>query len=84
MRYWNYDLGYGMNPSFSILGIVFQVFFWGLIIMLVVKLFKRSHCCQHEDAEEIGGDKSLGIIKERYAQGEIDKKQFEQLKKDLS
>jgi len=88
MHYWNYDLGYGMNPGFSILGFVFQALFWGLIVLLIVRLFKHgsySHCCQHEDAEEeTAGDKSLDIVRERYAKGEIDKKEFEQLKKDLS
>lgn len=87
MRYWNYDLGYGMNPSFSILGFIFQVFFWGLVIMLIVKLFRSSHsshCCHSDAMEEAEEDKSLGIIKERYAKGEIEKKEFEQLKKDLT
>lgn len=92
MHYWNYDLGYGMNPGFSLLGFIFQVFFWGLIIWLIIKLFKgsSSHCCRHdhEDVEEAGQieseNKNLEIIKERYAKGEITKKEFEQLKKDLS
>ena len=88
MRYWNYDLDYGMYPGFSILGFLFQVLFWGMIIMLVVKIFKHSrhqhHCHDEMSDEEMNGDKSLGIIKERYAKGEIDKKEFEQLKKDLS
>ena len=90
MRYWNYDLGYGMNPGFSVLGFIFQVLFWGLVIMLIVKLFRSSHsshsshCCHNDEMEKVEEDKSLGIIKERYAKGEIDKKEFEQLKKDLS
>lgn len=87
MRYWNYDLGYGMNSGFSILGFVFQVLFWGLVVMLIVRLFKSSHsshCCHGGDEVEMEEDKSLLIAKERYAKGEIDKKEFEQLKKDLS
>jgi len=86
MRYWNYDLGYGMNPGFSVLGFVFQVLFWGLVIMLIMKLFRSSHSshCYHNDEEEMTEDQSLEIVKERYAKGEIDKKEFEQLKKDLS
>lgn len=89
MHYLNYGSGYySVNPGFSILGFVFQALFWSLIVLLIVKLFKhgsRSHCCQHEMTdEETTGDKSMGIIKERYAKGEIDKKEFEQLKKDLS
>jgi len=86
MHYWGYDSG--LYSGFSILGFLFQIFFWGLIIMLIIKLFRHgsnSHCCQHQMMEEeTVEDKSLGIIRERYAKGEIDKKEFEQLKKDLN
>lgn len=87
MQYWGY--GTGFNPGFSILGFVFQALFWGLIVMLIIRLFKESHhshCCHGHDGEmdESMVDQSIGIIKERYAKGEIDKKEFEQLKKDLS
>lgn len=86
MHYWGYGPGY--LSGFSILGFLFQVFFWGLVIMLIVKLFRgHSHgsCCGNQMVEEeITGDKSLEIVRERYAKGEIDKKEFEQLKKDLS
>lgn len=87
MHYWNYGPGYTLNPGFSILGFIFQVFFWGLIIVLIVKLFKGfSHHCYHnnDEMEEVEVDRSLTIVKERYAKGEIDKKEFEQLKKDLN
>jgi len=87
MRYWNYvPEYYSMNSGFSILGFVFQVLFWGLVIMLIMKLFRSSHsshCC-HNNEEEMTEDRSLEIVKERYAKGEIDKKEFDQLKKDLS
>ena len=86
MQYWGY--GTGFNPGFTFLGFVFHVLFWGLIIMLIFKFFKHGsyrHCCGHEmNEDEEMGDRSLEIIKERYAKGEIDKKEFEQLKKDLS
>lgn len=89
MRYWNYDLGYGMNPGFSILGFIFQVLFWWLIIMLIIKLFKWAGghgCCHGHQFEQIDQESNdnLEIIKTRYAKGEITKKEFDQLKKDLS
>lgn len=82
MNYWNY------SPTFGIFGFIFQILFWGLIIMLIVRLFKsshssHSHCCHNGEIDETTGDRSLEIVKERYAKGEIDKKEFEQLKKDL-
>jgi putative membrane protein len=83
MHYWSYGTGY--NPVFPVLGFIFQALFWGLIVLLIVKLFRghsHPHCCQHE-MEDNEGDNSLNIIKERYAKGEIDKKEFEQMKKDL-
>ena len=85
MRYWNYGPGYfSMDSGFSILGMILMVLFWGLVIMLVVKLVKSIGCHHHEGVEEVAQDRSLGIAKERYAKGEIDKKEFEQLKKDLA
>ena len=88
MHYWNYGPGYySLNSGFSVLGLILNILFWGLIIMLVVKIFKSSHsshCCMNDNAEEVSADRSIGIVKERYAKGEINKKEFDQLKKDLS
>lgn len=91
MHYWRYGTDYGFNPSFSILGFLFQVLFLWLIIMLVIKLFKWAHrsqheheCCSHQDETEVNENNNLEIVKARYAKGEIDKKEFEQLKKDLT
>ena len=89
MRYWSYGPGY--YSGFSILGFLFQVLFWWLIIMLVIKLFKWAHnsqhghgCCSHEEEVEVDDNNNLEIVKTRYAKGEIDKKEFEQMKKDLT
>jgi len=59
---------------------VFGVVFWGGLIALIVwgiaKLTKRG--------DTTSGRDPLDIAKERYAKGEISKKKFEQIKKDLS
>jgi putative membrane protein len=82
MHYWGY--GFGYNPIFSILGLIFQVLFWVLIIMLIVKLFRHADYHSSSEDDEVAGDRSLEIVRERYAKGEINKKEFEQLTKDLS
>ena len=60
-------------------GGIMMVAFWVLLIALIVWVIR-----------EIGGKNSrsnsnaLEILKERYAKGEIDKKEFEEKKKDLT
>ncbi len=95
MRYWNgvnHYGGWGMGGVGGWGSILFTVLFWGLIIALLVAIF--SHF-EHKDkvrqlTEEEDEDKQdssrpyVDIVKERYAKGEINKKEFEQLKKDLA
>jgi len=61
----------------------FGILFWVVIIVLVVWVVKTlansrdgSTVNRLNDAEE--------ILKQRYARGEINREQFEQMKKDLS
>jgi len=59
-----------------------MLLFWGLVILGVVVLFRyssRSERDNHHKEEKTSSD----ILKERYAKGEIDKKEFEEKKKDL-
>lgn len=69
---------------------IFMVVFWGLVIWAIVALVRggsgNSHGCGHDHTDAAHGkDKSpLEILKERYAKGEIDKKEFEEKKKDLT
>lgn len=74
--------GFGM-------GWIFMLIFWGIVIWVIIFLIKGSHgkghMCGH-DHEHEGHEKEntpLEILKERYAKGEIDKKEFEEIKKDL-
>lgn len=56
-----------------------MLLFWGLIIVAVVwavKWFATGNAAPRSSTP-------LEVLKERYARGEIDKKEFEQKKRDL-
>ena len=55
-------------------GLLFAVLFIALSIFLVVFLARGLHKT----------DDNLDVAKKRYAKGEIDKKQYEEIKKELS
>ncbi len=68
--------GYGMMGFGMGFGFIFMLLFWGLIIWLIVTLIYSSQSNKNEQD-------SLTIIKKRYASGEITKKQYEEMKKEL-
>ena len=82
-------MNFGFTP-FGGFGWIFMIIFWCLIIWVIVALargnFGKGHMCGHNHSDDtLGKDKSpLDILKERYAKGEINKKEFEERKKDLS
>ena len=84
----NNMMNFGFGP-FGGFGWIFMILWWGLIIAGIVALIKwlvgQSRCNHdHEKPARPAGGSPLEILKERYAKGEIDRKEFEDKKKDLT
>lgn len=93
---WNYALaqpgghgGWNMGPDMmgrwgmGWFGGIFMMIFWILILVGLVFLIKWLIQSTSSAKSEAGG-KALDILKERYARGEIDRSEFEAMKKDLA
>lgn len=75
-------MNFGYMP-FGSFGWIFMLLWWALIIVLIVALirwlagqFGAQGSRDHEKSP-------LEVLKERYARGEIDRKEFEEKKRDL-
>src|SRR3989339_462040 len=85
----NNMMNFGFGP-FGSFGWIFMIVFWGLIIWAIIAVIRgglgKGHMCghDHDDDAHVKDKSPLEILKERYAKGEIDKKEFEERKKDLS
>ncbi len=69
--------GYGMMSFGMGFGFLFMILFWGVVVWLVVSLINASQ--SNKKDEDV-----LTILKKRYASGEISKKQYEGMGKELN
>ncbi len=78
--------GWGENMMSGFGGGLMMLFFWILFIALIIWIvrgFGGRNCCSHHSGSNHSGSNALEILKERYAKGEIDKREFEEKKKDM-
>jgi putative membrane protein len=74
---WGYGYGpYGGMGFWPVIGWVFSLIIPIFIIFAMIRLLRGPHHWHDQD-------RSLEILRERYAKGEITKKEFEEMKKDL-
>jgi putative membrane protein len=80
---WGGDMmGWGGGWGWGWFGLIHMVLWWFLIILGIVVLAKWlfGGAARQGSPER----RALEILAERYARGEIDKKEFEEKKRDLS
>ena len=71
-----YDFGYGMG----FFGWIMMVLFWGAVIWFIVWLVNQNKNSERSHSNKTASE----ILKERYVKGEISKKEFDEMKKDIS
>jgi putative membrane protein len=81
---WGGDMmGWGGGWGWGWFSIVHMVLWWFLIVLGIVVLAKWLFGGGGSGGRSAGDDRSLAILRERYARGEIDKSEFEVRKRDL-
>ena len=71
---WNWDGPWQMGGAewvVWLLAAAAQVLFWGVVIFLVIQLFRRPRTHSHHSASP-----ALSILEERYARGEISREEY--------
>lgn len=75
--YWGGMMGYG--GGLLPFGMLTGLLLWILIIGVGIYLFKQLL----RSSEGMGQSRALDIAKERYAKGEINKEEFEEMEKEI-
>ncbi|MEK9175410.1 MAG: SHOCT domain-containing protein [Patescibacteria group bacterium] len=79
-----YGYGYNGFGSFMFIGMILMVAFWAAVIFGIIALMRWASGKPLNIEYKEHASKALEILKERYAKGDIDKKEFDEKKKDLS
>ena len=83
--YHDWPMGPGMMSPWGMgwMGMFFMLVFWILVIVGLFLLIRWLLQATPGKRQEQREPRSVEILKERYARGEIDKEEFEQKRKDL-
>jgi len=74
---WEHTGGWGMG--WIGVGLFHMVVFWGVLIFLVLALVRGL------GNGKSGNEKSaLGLLRERYARGELDRDEFERMRREIA
>ncbi len=80
--YNNWHMGPGMMGGWGMGWIM--LLFWILVLVGLILIIKWLLQMTSGDKKLTGGGSAIDILKERYARGEIDKTEFQAIKKDLA
>ena len=82
----DWHMGPGMMGGWGMgwFGMIFMLLFWVLVIVGLIFLIKwLVQTTRKGTGTSNGGSRALDILEERYARGEINKEEFEGIKRDL-
>jgi putative membrane protein len=78
-----WGMGQGWGFGHGLFGILWMVLFWGALIALIVFVVRKFSGSTGRSGTSERGSTPIDILKERFARGEIDKKEFEERRKIL-
>jgi putative membrane protein len=86
-RYNDWHMGRWMMGGWGMgwLGMLIMIIFWGLIIAGVVSLIRWlvQNTGSNRNENDSMRPKAIDILKERYARGEINRNEYETMKRDI-
>jgi len=74
----------GMGWGGMWFGWIFGIIILGVVIWAIVSLIRNTNNSRNSQNYLTHEENALEILKRRYARSEINKEQFEQMKKDLN
>ncbi len=74
---------WGMMNNWGMGGMIIQLLLWVIVIFAVIWAIKYFTGQGRNNSTTPIGESALDILKKRYANGEINKNEFEQKNKDL-